>query len=381
MKLSNLQPLYSALVDSLASSAFLVVKLADLGDVLTATPAIRALRRTYPSARIELLTSTVGAAALSGWEAVDDITTFDKAAFDHPWQAALAWPRAVGLFRRLRGRFDCLVLLHHLTTWWGTLKYAFLATAVGAHVRAGLDNGRGAFLTHGVDDFGFGARHEADYCLAVVGALGAQALQPRLELPVRAAASAWADRRWSELGLDGRPVALVHPGSGGFSLARRWPAERFARVGDQIADQLGLDVVVLAGPGPGEDDLAAQVVSQMSRPASILGAVPSAQELAAVLTRCSLFVANDSGVSHTAFAVGTPSVVLFGPSNDRAWGPYPPGDPRYAVLAEPLACRPCVYVGHRLGTPKGCAARTCLDLIQPSRVIEAAREVLATNGA
>jgi heptosyltransferase-2 len=354
----------------------LVVKLADLGDLLTATPALRALRLRFPTARLDALVTPGSRPLLESSDLVDRLISFDKFAFDRQADAWRALPRATGLARRLRSaRYDALILLHHLTTAWGTAKYAALALASGAPVRVGLDNGRGWFLTHGVVDRGFGGRHEVDYWLEVVAALGAHNPAPRLELTVPAGAEAWAARRWTELGLDGQAAAVLHPGSGRFSLARRWPIERFAGLADRLAERHGLQIVALAGPAPGEHDLAADLVGRLRRPALLLDDTPGPLALAALLRRARLVVANDSGVAHLATAVDRPLVVVFGPSNHRAWGPYPPAADR-AVVREPLACSPCIHRGHRFGTPAGCPARTCLDLIGVERVAAEAARVL-----
>ena len=355
----------------------LVVKLADLGDLLTITPALRALRSHLSTAQIDVLVTPGSAALLATTDAIDRLIPFHKVAFDRPGPALGALPAAIGLGRRLRAeRYDVLVLFHHLTTAFGTAKYAALALASGAPVRAGLDNGRGRFLTHRAIDGGFGERHEVDYWLEVVATLGAVNPHPRLEISIPAAAEAAAEQRWRELSQDGRPTAILHPGSGAFSLARRWPAERYATLGDRLASELDLHPVVLAGPAPGEAELADEIVSRMRRPAAVLRDVPGPQALAALIRRADLFVGNDSGVMHLAAAVETPLVAIFGPTNSRAWGPYPPDSARNAVVREPLACSPCIHRGHRFGTPQGCPARTCLDLVGVDMAIAAAARVL-----
>jgi heptosyltransferase-2 len=358
----------------------LVVKLADLGDLLTATPALRALRTTFPTARIEALVTPGSSSLLAGSDAVDELIPFDKFSFDRPIGAVAALPAALSLGARLRRRrYDFLVLLHHLTTRFGTTKYAALALASGAGERIGLDNGRGWFLTRGFPDHGFGERHEVDYWLGVVGLLGAANSSPRLEIVIPEAAQAAAGRRWTGLRLGGR-AAILHPGSGAFSLARRWPTERYAALADRLVDELGLEVAVLAGPAPGEPELASRVAGAMRSRAVVVEGIESFQELAGTLKLAELFIGNDSGVMHLAAAVETPVVAIFGPSNHRAWGPYPPNSPRHAVVREPLACSPCFHRGHRFGTPQGCPARTCLDLVGVDMVLEAAARVQGAGG-
>jgi heptosyltransferase-2 len=90
-------------------------------------------------------------------------------------------------------------------------------------------------------------------------------------------------------------------------------------------------------------------------------------------------VGNDGGVVHVATTVGTPVVAVFGPSNDRAWGPYPSHLPRHQVVREQLACAPCIHRGHSFGTPQGCPARTCLAILEVDAVVAAAKRALAAS--
>lgn len=358
------------------SPRLLAVKLADLGDLLTATPALRALRLAYPQARIDALVTPHAAPLLQGSDAVDHTVTFAKAAFDRPGTAVGApLLAAARLAARLRGgSYDAVLLFHHLTTSAGVLKYRLLLAATGAPVRAGLDNGRGDFLTHRVPDHGFGARPEAEYWLSVAEQLGACHPRPRLELPLSAAELAAGRERLAALVPSG-PVAFLHPGCGRFSLARRWPPERFARVGDGLVESFGMRVVVVGGPR--EERLAGAVRRAMQAPAALLVGEPDPRALAATLAAGDLFIGNDSGVMHLAVAVGLRVVAIFGPSNWRAWGPYPPGDPRHTVVALDLPCSPCIHRGHRLGTPAGCPPRPCLTSLSPALVLAAAERVLS----
>src|SRR5881227_4511765 len=161
-----------------SDARILVVKLATIGDLLLATPSLRALRETYPKARIDLLVTPASAGLLDDWAVIDRVIVLDKYLFDYP-QQLLKNPRNLfrlkPLWHNLRGgNYDAVLLLHHLTLPFGRLKHQLLLRATGAKWRVGLDNGHGWFLNVRVKDNGFGAMHEAEYSLAVAEAVGAK---------------------------------------------------------------------------------------------------------------------------------------------------------------------------------------------------------------
>lgn len=362
----------------------LVIKLADLGDALLTTPLVRALRDAWPDARLDVLTTPQAAVAYRHAAAVDGIETIDvHGRHDRPTAGAriARWTAAVRQLVALRRRgYDVVVLCHPLVTRRGALKHAGVCLAVGAPVRAGLaaaGQRRAWFLTHRAADPGYDGAHVIEAMGAIGAAIGAPATAPRLAFAPGADAEAEADRRLAGLDgparapgrggpLAGRRIAL-HPGAGPYSAARRWPPASFA----DLARRLRAAGAALVLVGTAGDDGAAVRAAGGPIDLDLTGAtdVPT---LAAVLARCDLVVANDGGVAHLAAAVGTPVTAIFGPSNDRAWGPWPPARPAapspHRVVALDLPCRPCLYVGHRLGQPAGCRTRDCLRWLPVERV-------------
>jgi heptosyltransferase-2 len=148
-------------------------------------------------------------------------------------------------------------------------------------------------------------------------------------------------------------------------------------VGRALSERYRLTPLVLSGLDPDEQQLARIVATAIGSEARVAPPAPGPQALGALVRRCRLVVGNDGGVIHVATAVGTPVVAIFGPSNARAWGPYPTDDPRHQVVHEQLACSPCIHRGHAYGTPQGCPARTCLAIIEPRQVLAAALRVLS----
>ena len=338
----------------------LVVKLADIGDVLTATPALRALRETYPNARVDLLT-TPAAAGVTPRSLVHQVLTAPRTLVASPADLP-GFARLLSTLRR--GRYDAVVFLHHLTLASGVLKYRLLAAATGAPMVVGLDNGNGAWLTHPVPDEGFGAVHEVDYALRTVAALGATTSDLSL-----AAQCDDMDRQYAARLLESLPLGhrvAIHPGSGGYSMARRWEPAKWAAVADSLMERYGAQVILIGTPVDGADS----VQSAMRGQATNLSGQTSLPQLTALLGQCDLVLGADSGVMHLAAATGVPVVALFGPSNHLAWGPWTPAG-RSSVVRLGIRCSPCSYVGHSVGQRDGCWHRSCMADLEPAQVLAA----------
>ena len=358
----------------------LVVKLATLGDLLLATPMLRALRARYPQARLDLLTSAVAAPLIEDSPLLDHVYTFDKRAFDD--LAALAGSagelgRLAPLALRLRAnRYDAVILAHHLTLPAGRLKYRALLAAIHPRRSVGLDNGHGSFLSLRVRDEGFGALHEAEYALALAAALDAPI--PQSDRGLRLADLGWPSATPTPVGAGEAPQIALHPGGGAYSLARRWPASRYVELAQALWAEFGASVTLVGGAE--ERALQAEILDALGRPrwASALPGDVTPRALAAMLGASHLFIGNDSLPMHLAAAAGTPVVAIFGPSNARAWGPYLPHTPERAIVVrrDDLPCSPCIYRGHALGTPAGCPPRPCLTELRSDLALVAARRLL-----
>ncbi len=333
----------------------LVVKLATIGDLLLATPALRALRETYPQARIDLLVTPASAGLLDDWEVIDHVIVLDKYLFDYP-QQLLKNPRNLLRLRPLwhtlrEGDYDAVLLLHHLTLFFGRLKHQLLMRATGAKWRVGLDNGHGWFLNVRVKDPE--ERQQARQLL-------------------------YGDKPAASVK---RPIIAMHPGSGGYSTARRWAPERFAQLADTLYHDVGGQLLLMGGPEETELHHHIMGMMQSDMPVRSFAGKGSIRVAAAVLAEADLFVGNDAGPMHLATAVGTPTVAIFGLSNSVAWGPYTGGVPgqQAVVVKLDLPCMPCFYRGHDLGTPEGCMTRDCLAWLGVDPVVVAARRLLRAS--
>lgn len=370
---------------------YLIVQLADIGDLILSTPALAALRQAQPEAHLTLLTTTHSAPVIPP-ELVNEVITLDRRALT----GATAFYRPTNLRKILSlrdGNYEAALYFHHFTIRAGTLKFALIGYASSAARRIGLENGHGWFLTERLEDGGFGAQHQAQYWLDLVGLLGARSAAREAEvqqatgyrLPASNQKTVPSDKpilstgsRQSNLNMaspaptSGSPLIVIHAGGGGLSRARRWSPEQFAAVADALVESHQAQIVLVGG----HDDEAAAVKAAMHSSVIDLTGQTTLSELAGLLSQADCFIGAESGVMHLAAASGTPVAAIFGPGNPAAWGPWQPGG-QVHIIRSGVECSPCSYVGHGIGLREGCEARTCLKLVTVAQVLDTVRGILA----
>lgn len=287
-----------------------VLRALQLGDLLCAVPALRALRAAAPGAQVTLIGLPWAGELVARLPAYLDELVVLPGFPGLPEQAAD--PAAVPPFvERMRARgFDLALQLHGS----GLLTNPIVAL-LGAREMAGTwvpGTWRPGehFMPHSFEASEIG-RH-----LDLLSWLGATERDERPELTLLPRDRERFRRLSTERHLEPGPFAVLHPGAS--DPRRRWPAQRFAAVGDALAG-LGLQVVVSGAAG--DSEAAAAVLAAMRAPALSLVGATDLGAFAAMLEASRLVVTNDTGASHLAAAVGTPSVVVFVHSDPARWAP------------------------------------------------------------
>ncbi|WP_055478108.1 glycosyltransferase family 9 protein [Sphaerimonospora mesophila] len=336
----------------------LVVRPDNLGDVLMAGPALRALRRAAPDARLDLLAAPAGAAAARLLPEVDGVLTCSVS-----WQEAgpgeVPVAADLDLIDRVRhgGYGAAVVLTSFSQTPWPA---GYLCRLAGVPVRVGMSKEfGGAGLTHWVPSPPDGL-HQVDRALHLLERVGVPPVDGRLRVRVPAEAVGAARDLLGDRGPTGS-YALILPGAS--CPARRYPAGRFARVAGLLATS-GLRIVV-AGTAK-EAALVAEVAGDTPGVTALAGEL-DVPALAAVVAGARVVVCNNSGGAHLAAALGTPVVVLF--SGTEQVGQYLPRFAPASVLTVPTGCAPC----RQFRCPY---ALECLDL-PPERVVAEAVRLAA----
>jgi ADP-heptose:LPS heptosyltransferase len=165
----------------------------------------------------------------------------------------------------------------------------------------------------------------------------------------------------------GGPFVALHVGA--TWPAKRWLADRFAQLADNIVTQLGGSVLLTGGPA---DQEIVHQVRQLSHSAPMIVEVLPVRRLAAVLAECAVVVSNDAGPMHIAVAVGTPTIGLFGPGEESIWFPYPSAH-GHVALRKNVFCHPChLNVCNRTGG----GYMECMNLLAADEVVDAVRTAL-----
>jgi len=311
----------------------LLIRPDHIGDVLFTTPALHALRQTFPEARIIALVGPWTATILTRNPDVDAVLTcpfpwFDRRPKPSPWQPYRLLLEEARKLQKLH--FDAVLILR-FDHWWGAL----LAAWAGIPVRIGYATPETRlFLT---DTLPYAPdRHAVEHNLALIRALAARwgremvEGEPRLRFPLTAEEEAFAAAFLAHHGIADARLVGLHPGAG--DPRKLWPAERWAQVADRLAETWEAQILITGSPA--ERELAEAVARQMRSRPCIAAGETSLGQAAALLGRCRLVVGADTGPMHLAVALGVPTVHLYGPFEPWLFGPWGPPE-RHRIVRAP----------------------------------------------
>lgn len=357
----------SALIAS--PEKILIIRLSAIGDILLATPLLRALRQKHPRAQLDFVVKAAFAGVLRHHPEIDHLYELDPAG---------GWTELRSLGKRLQLEHYDVVLDIHKNFRSRYLAYAAKPREVLRHRKHILR--RWLFVKTKIN---FMREIPPIYqrYLAAAAPLGtASGSGRRLEL-------FWSDNEEQEAkgalaGKNWQPhVPLIGLALGAGYFTKRWPPEYFGELAAQFLLS-GNQVAILGGP---QDVGLAKIVAKHVESVQNLSAdsdqirvrlidLTGALSLlasAAVIKRCQLLVANDSGLMHVAEAVDTPLIAIFG-STTRELGFFPQLSSSRVIENHDLACRPCSHLGYRQ-CPRG--HFRCMREILPAEVLTVANKI------
>jgi ADP-heptose:LPS heptosyltransferase len=344
-------------VDLDRARRILVVRADNIGDVVTTTPALRALRAAAPHAGIDLLASPAGAQVAPMIPELDGTLATSASWQQLPGAGGADAGAEHALLERIgAGGYDVLLVLTSFSQSPWPVTHLGLLAGIGTRVVHSREFG-GAVATHWVTPPPDGT-HQVDRALHLLAAIGVPDRGRWTALTVPADAR----HRAADLAADlaDRPFALLAPGAS--CSARRYPAERFGAAAAQLA-RAGLPVLVTGAEK--EAELVARVVAAAAHPdVRPVPPVPLAV-CTALIDRAAVAVTNNSGGMHLADAVRTPVAVAY--AGTETPDELRPRSTAAALLGRAVPCSPCRQLrcpyGHEcLDVPPGTVAAAALDL-------------------
>jgi lipopolysaccharide heptosyltransferase II len=335
-------------------SKFLIVSATGVGDTLWGTPAIRALRETYPQGCIGVLTSPAGFEILKRNPDIDEFFVFRRGA-----KGIISLPFMLKKMRMKK--FEVAFIFHSSDRILWPICYL-----AGPSERIGLEaknKGLDFVLTKCVPNPQ--SVHGVEKRLNLVKEMGVHPHPARISIYLDSQDRQVADRFLEAHGIDRRsPLIGLHPGAQ--KPFKCWPARNFVAVGNKLGRKFGSRVIITGDEQ--EKGLAEEVASRVKNAVSAAGKL-SLRGTAALIEKMQVFITNDTGPMHIASALKTPTVALFSPTDPGVCGPYLDG--QSIVIQKPKTCSPCAE--------KNCDHPICMDQITPEEVIEAAERILESD--
>jgi len=321
-----------------------------VGDVVMSMPALEAVRENFPSSSITVIANPWVKPMFEHHPAVDRILTFSKG--EGYFKGLVETIRIMRLIRRQR--FDLAILLQN------AFEAAFLAYLGGVGCRLGYNtDARGFLLTHSVIKSDQVLKvHQVEYYLSILRAMGweAPSRDPLLYVPQEYVKEG---RNIIENGGAKQTDFLVGISPGAvFGGAKRWPPERFARIGDWAVENWGAKVFLMGSKS--ETGICRALSSSMAKSSINLCGRTSLGEAMGVISQFNFFVTNDSGLMHVASALGVPTVAVFGPTDPKATGPR---GTKIRIVKRDISCAPCLK-------PECPTDHRCMLSIEPAGVWE-----------
>lgn len=349
--------------------SFLIINSFGIGDVMFSTPLLRNLKENFPGAKIFYVCSRRTEPLLRNNPLVSGTFVYEWSDFERLKQRSkVLWIKAIlRLLKDIKKERISVCLDLSLNS-----QFSFFAWLIGIKRRLGLDyKKRGIFLTDKLKITGFEHKHVVEYYLDLLKLLNVPVKKFPMEIYCGREADDWGGRVLDKLNLSaGRRIIGISPCGGDTwgpkAFLKRWPENNFSELINRVAEKYSAAIFIFSGPN--EKKEVNRILSGVRDKSSChVFTDCSLERVVGLLRRCSLVISNDTGILRFADALGKDLIALFGPVDEKVYGPYPPGRPGKVVLKKDIACRPC-YRRFRLSECVNDQA--CLKGIDVEEVLE-----------
>jgi heptosyltransferase II len=341
-----------------------------VGDAIMAMPALRAVRGRFPEAQIAIVARPYVADIYRGQSVANELITYDVAGAHAGWRGR---ERMAAELRE--GKYDVALLLQN------AFEAAWLAWRAKVPRRIGYArDGRSVLLTDAVrvPRAGEIPAHEKFYYLELLRRVGWLAELPDdkvIQLTVSEERQTAAEQKLQAAGSRGKAARIAVGAGASYGLAKCWPPERFAEALNQLQSESaekGEYEVILFGTA-GETAVTEAIAAKLQKKPISLAGQTTIAELPALLSRCQIFLGNDSGAMHVAASVGLPVVAVFGPTDPFGTAPV---TPRCRIVQEKPYCSPCFL--RQCPTDHRCMTAVSAEAVL--KALESVRELHLPDG-
>jgi lipopolysaccharide heptosyltransferase II len=354
----------------------LIINPFGIGDVLFSFPLVEALKDSFPDSFIGYVCNRRASEIIKTNPSLNKVFIYEKDDYRAMWQQSKirCVKEIVDFLKSIKDeRFDIAIDLSL------GYQYSLLLMLIGIKRRCGFNyRDRGIFLTDRINISGFNSKHVIEHYLDILTLLNIDPPRYRSQpkINVKAINIAWAEDFLKNNGYNGNSILVgIIPGCGASwgldADYRRWNADGFAKVCDFISKKYGAKIILL---GDINEIKICKYISDrtMNKPIMACGKTDLGN-LLGLLSRCALVITNDGGPLHMAVGINVSTISIFGPVDEKIYGPYPEDSNDLIVSKNDISCRPC-YKNFKY---KKCDDRTCLNSITPEDVIEKVEKILS----
>ncbi|MFC1624614.1 glycosyltransferase family 9 protein [Candidatus Omnitrophota bacterium] len=345
------------------ASKILIINPFGIGDVLFSTALVSAVKKTYSGCYIGYICNIRTKEILKTNPDVGEVFVFERDEYRALWKKSklICIKKIFSFWKEIKKRgFDTLIDLSL------GKEYAFFCWLAGIRERRGFNyKGRGRFLTHKIAFHGFNDKPVAEYYLDLVGFQGENDKLRTVLVPTKDD-NEYMDNFLRSEGVKEHDILVGIAPGGGISFGkkdcekRRWGIEKFSGLADRIVEGCAAKIILIWGPG--EKDLVKEIKGLMKEE-PLIAPETTIREMAALCKRCKVVICSEGGPLHIASSQNIKTLSIFGPVDERVYGPYPTNK-NSAVISRDIECRPC-YKHFKL--PK-CDTKRCLEEISVDEV-------------
>jgi len=346
-------------IDPLKLRKVLVRAVNWIGDAVMSTPALAAVRESFPLAEITLLANPLVGQLLAGHPAINRVLIFDRKGEHRGLGGRLCLAQMLA-----QERFELAIILPN------SFDSALVPWLARIPARIGkASDGRSLLLTHRYNQSDADMTlHEVDYYRGLLSAFGISGTVSEPFLTTSSAEDQDAAELLASHGVSGSDLLLGVNAGASFGSAKRWYPERFGGVANHLAQSRGAKVILFGGPA--EQVLVGLIAQEMGGRCLNLAGKTTVRQLMALIKRCNFFVTNDSGPMHIAAAFGVPLVAIFGPTDHTGTAPF---SKKAVIVRRKMDCAPCKLrvcpTDHR-----------CMTSVTVDDVVQAAEQLWNSTG-